>query len=49
MIIRKLLNVILSGAKNLRGYTNYEILRRPAFSGTPQNDIHIHTSRLLTR
>ena len=31
--------VILSGAKDL------EILRRPVFSGTPQNDIQKHSFR----
>ena len=38
MSIRRLLNVILSGAKNLCGLTNYGILRRSAIGGTPQND-----------
>ena len=29
----------INSVKNLCRQTNYEILRRPAFSGTPQNDI----------
>ncbi|MFA9613545.1 MAG: hypothetical protein ACERK9_06315, partial [Deltaproteobacteria bacterium] len=46
--IRKLLHVILSEAKNLCGPANYEILRRPAIGGTPQNDIPKHGFRMDT-
>ena len=42
--IRKLPNVILSGAKNLCGHSNYEILRRLA----PQNDIQKYDFRMDT-
>ena len=45
---RKLLYVILNEVKNLCGQTNYEILRRPAFSGTPQNDMRKHGFRMDT-
>ena len=48
VFIRKILHVILSEAKNLCGSSNYEILRRPAAGGTPQNDTHIRGFRMGT-
>ena len=35
-------------AKNLCGPSDYEILRRPAIGGTPQNDIQEHGFRMDT-
>ncbi len=48
MSIRKWRVVILSEAKNLCGSSNYEILRRPAAGGTPQNDTHKRGFRMDT-